>query len=144
MGILEFWMIFIIISIIAIIVEIFIPTMFCINFAIAGVITAIVSIFWGTLPNLFILFAVLSLLSIIFIKPILQNLLKKENNADFASQYIGKIVKVIEPVTTTSGAVMIYEERWEARAEYEAEPIPVDSDVKIIKNDSLILFVEKV
>ena len=144
MGILEFWMIFIIISIIAIIVEIFIPTMFCINFAIAGVITAIVSIFWGTLSNLFILFAVLSLLSIIFIKPILQNLLKKENNADFASQYIGKIVKVIEPVTTTSGAVMIYEERWEARAEYEAEPIPVDSDVKIIKNDSLILFVEKV
>ena len=144
MGILEFWMIFIIISIIAIIVEIFIPTMFCINFAIAGVITAIVSIFWGTLSNLFILFAVLSLLSIIFIKPILQNLLKKENNADFASQYIGKIVKVIEPVTTTSGAVMIYEERWEARTEYETEPIPIDSDVKIIKNDSLILFVEKV
>ncbi len=144
MGILEFWMIFIIISIIAIIIEIFIPTMFCINFAIAGVITAIVSIFWGTLPNLFVLFAVLSILSIIFIKPILQNLLKKESNADFASQYIGKIVKVIEPITTTSGAVMIYEERWEARAEYEAEPIPVDSDVKIIKNDSLILFVEKV
>ena len=144
MGILEFWMIFIIISIIAIVVEIFVPTMFCINFAIAGVITAIVSVFWGTLPNLFILFAVLSLLSIIFIKPILQNLLKKENNADFASQYIGKVVKVIEPVTTTSGAVMIYEERWEARVENEAEPIPVDSDVKIIKNDSLILFVEKV
>ena len=144
MGILEFWMIFIIISIIAIIVEIFIPTMFCINFAIAGVITAIVSVFWGTLPNLFILFAVLSLLSIIFIKPILQNLLKKEHNADFASQYIGKVVKVIEPVTTTSGAVMIYEERWEARVENEAEPIPVDSDVKIMKNDSLILFVEKV
>lgn len=144
MGFIEFWMIFIVISIVAIVIEIFIPTMFCINFAVAGIITAIISIFWGDLPILITIFAVLSILSIIFLKPILQNLLKKESNADFASQYIGKVVKVIEPVTTTSGAVMIYEERWEARAEYEAEPIPVDSDVKITKNDSLILFVEKV
>ena len=143
---LEFWMLFLIIAIVAVIVEIFVPTMFCINFAFAGIITAIVSIFWtgANLSTLFILFVVLSLLSIIFIKPILLKMLKKEDQADFNTQYIGKIVKSIEPITQTSGAVTIYDERWEARLQTEGEEIPANTDVKIVSNDSLILFVERV
>lgn len=143
---LEFWMLFLIIAIVAVIVEIFVPTMFCINFAFAGIITAIVSIFWlgANLSSLFIFFVVLSLLSIIFIKPILVKMLKKEDQADFNTQYIGKIVKSIEPITKTSGSVTIYDERWEARLQNDGEEIPADTDVKIISNDSLILFVERV
>jgi membrane protein implicated in regulation of membrane protease activity len=141
---IELWMIFIIVAIIAIVIEIFAPTMFCINFAFAGIITAIISIFWGNLSELIWIFLILSVLSIFFVKPILVKLIKKETSTDFDSQYIGKIVKVIEPITKTKGAVTIYDERWEARLQYDTEEIPVDSDVKIVANDSLILFVEKV
>lgn len=141
---MEFWMIFLIISIIAVIVEIFLPSMFCINFAFAGIITALVSIFWGNLSSLLIIFIVLSLISIIFIKPFLVSMLKKETNSDFKHQYIGKVVKCIDPVNNTSGAVTIYDERWEARLASGNEEIPAGSDVKIVSNDSLILYVEKI
>lgn len=141
---LELWMIFVIISIIAILFEIFVPTLFCINFAFAGIITAIVSIFWGTFYPLLWLFIGLSVISVIFIKPLLEKMLKKESNADFKAQYIGKIVKTIEPVAVDKGAVTIYDERWEARTQGNCEEIPAGCDVKIIGNDSLILFVEKV
>lgn len=141
---IEFWMIYVIIAIIAIVFEIFIPTLFCINFAFAGIVTAIISIFWGTFYPLLWVFLGLSVISMIFIKPLLQKLLRKETKADFNAQYIGKIVKTIEPVSKDKGAVTIYDERWEARIQGEAEEIPTDCDVKIVANDSLILFVEKV
>lgn len=140
---IEIWMIFVIISIIAVLIEIFAPSLFCINFAFAGIITAIISIYWGNLPTLILIFLALSLLSILFIKPILVKLLKKTSDADFKSQYIGKIVKSIETITTTQGAVTIYDERWEARIKEGCEEIPTGCDVKIVDNDSLILYVEK-
>ena len=141
---MELWMLFVIISIVSILIEIFAPSLFCINFAFAGIITAIVAIFWGNLYSLLLIFLVLSLLSILFIKPFLTKLLKKDTNAGFDAQYVGKIVKSIEPITSTKGAVTIYDERWEARVKNENEEIPAGCDVKIIGNDSLILFVEKV
>ena len=142
---MDIWRLFLFISIVSVIIEIFIPTMFCINFAFAGILTALISIFWGSLQSLLIIFVLLSLISIILIKPTLIKLLKKETHADFDTQYIGKIVKSIEPITMQSGAVTIYDERWEARLAQEgAEEIPAGEDVKIIKNDSLILYVEKI
>lgn len=141
---LEIWMIYVIIAIIALVFEIFIPTLFCINFAFAGIITAIVSIFWGTFYPLLWLFLILSCVSAIFIKPILQRMLKKETKADFDAQYIGKVVKTIDVVTTDKGAVTIYDERWEARVKEGCEEIPADCDVKIVGNDSLVLYVERV
>lgn len=141
---MEFWMIYIIVAVIAIIIEIIAPTMFCINFAFAGIVTAILSIFWGSTISLIITFLAISLLSVIFIKPLLSQMIKKDNKADFNAQYIGKVVKCIEPINMTKGAITIYDERWEARTEFDGEEIPVGSDVKILKNDSLILFVEKI
>lgn len=141
---IEIWMLFVIVSIIAVLIEIFAPTLFCINFAFAGIITAIISIYWGSLPKLILIFLILSVFSIFFIKPFLVKLLKKSSNADFKSQYIGKTVKSIETITTTQGAVSIYDERWEARVKDGCEEIPTGCDVKIVDNDSLILYVEKV
>ncbi len=144
MAFLELWMIYLILALIAITFEIFVPAMFCINFAFAGIITAILSLWWGNFSQLLIVFTVLSLLSIIFIKPLLLKLLKKNTNADFEAQYIGKIVKSIEPINTSSGAVTLYDERWEARLNEGNEEIPADCDVKIVRNDSLILYVERI
>ena len=140
---MDLWMIFVIISVIAVLVEIFVPTLFCINFAIAGIITAVISFFWGTLPALIFLFLVLSILSLVFVKPLLSKHLDKDSEVDFNSQYIGKVVECIEPINTYRGAVSIYDERWEARIKYDGEEIQKGTQVKIVSNDSTILFVEK-
>lgn len=143
---MDYWMIYIIVAGIFITFEIFVPTMFCINFAFAAIVTALISFFWANTAGLLGVFVVLSALSLIFIKPLLvKMLLNKDSKADFNSQYIGKIVKVIETVTPTSGAVTIYEERWEARLkEGVTEEISVGSDVRIVSNESTTLYVEKV
>jgi membrane protein implicated in regulation of membrane protease activity len=141
---MELWAIYIVIAIIAILVEMFVPTMFCINFAIGGIITAIISIFWGDFTTSLLMFFAISLLSIFLVRPFLVNLIKKDSKADFNAQYIGKTVKCIEPINTVKGAVTIYDERWEARLQNEGEEIPEGADVKIVGNDSLILFVEKI
>lgn len=143
---MDYWMIYIIVAGVFITFEIFVPTMFCINFAFAAIVTALISFFWANTAGLFGTFVVLSALSLIFIKPLLvKTLLNKDGKADFNAQYLGKIVKVIETVTPTSGAVTIYEERWEARLkEGVTEEIPVGSDVRIVSNESTTLFVEKV
>ena len=74
----ELWMLYVILSIIAIIIEIFAPSLFCINFAFGGIITAIISIFWGDLYTTLIIFAAISVISLIFIKPLLTKLIKKQ------------------------------------------------------------------
>ncbi len=141
---MEIWMVFVIIAIIAIIVEIFVPTMFCVNFAVAGIITAIISVFWGTFTANLIIFAILSVLFILLLRPLLLKLTNKAPGSDFNTDYLGKIVKAIEPINMQSGAVTIYEERWEARLKTEGEEIPAGSDVEIVGNESTILFVERV
>lgn len=50
---------------------------------------------------------------------------------------------MIEPVTKTTGAITIYDERWNARVDNDEE-IPAGSEVRIIRNDSLIMYVERV
>ena len=53
-----------------------------------------------------------------------------------------KTAKVIETITQTSGAISIYDERWEARI-LDNNEIPVGENVKIVRYDSLIMFVER-
>lgn len=138
------WEIFAIAGLVFLILEMLVPSMFFLNLAIAGFITAIIAVWITNWITLTILFAILSICSIAFLRPILvKNKQDKETETGMESKYIGKIVKVIEPINKFSGAITIYDERWEARADVE-EPIPVGSEVKITKYDSLILTVEKI
>ena len=98
----ELWTVYAIITAVSILIEIMFPTMFCINFALAGLITSVVSLFWGSFYQTLVLFLVLSALFIIFVKPLLIKLLKKDTHTDFNSQYLGKIVPAIEPINTKS------------------------------------------
>ncbi len=138
------WEIFAIAGLVFLILEMLVPSMFFLNLAIAGFITAIVAVWITNWITLIILFTILSILSIVFLRPILiKNKKDKENETGMEGKYIGKIVKVIEPIDKSSGAITIYDERWNARANVDA-PIPTGSEVKIIKYDSLVLTVEKI
>ena len=138
------WETFTIAGLIFIILEMVVPSMFFLNLAVAAIITALAAIWIASWPVLIIIFAVLSIVSILFLRPLLiKNKKNKETQSGMGSKYIGKIVKVIEPITKFSGAITIYDERWEARVDSD-ETIPVGSEVKIVKNESLVLTVEKI
>lgn len=138
------WEIFAIAGLIFLILEMLVPSMFFLNLAVAGFITAIAAVWIANWVTLLILFAVLSILSIAFLRPILvKNKKDKEKETGMEGKYIGKNVKVIEPVGKFSGAITIYDERWEARTDSD-ETIPAGAEVRIIKYDSLILTVERI
>ena len=65
----------------------------------------------------------------------------KETETGISGKYIGKSARVTEDVTDSKGVITIYDERWEARS-IDASLIPAGSEVKIVKNDGLIMFVE--
>lgn len=139
------WQLYAIVGVVCIILEMIVPSMFFLNLAIAGFITAIISLFINNADMLTIDFIILSLVSLFVLRPLLLRTLKssKDKEIGISGDYIGKVVKVIEPVTKYSGAITIYDERWDARIEDEGE-IPAGSEVRIIRNESLVMYVERV
>ncbi len=138
------WEIFAIAGLAFLILEMLVPSMFFLNLAIAGFITALIAVWLTNWVYLVIVFVILSIISVVFLRPILLKTKQdKTLETGMEGKYIGKIVKVIEPVSKFSGAITIYDERWEARTENN-EIIPIGSEVKIVKYDSLILTVEKI
>lgn len=137
------WEIFAIVGLLSVILEMVVPSMFFLNLALAGFVTAILALYIENWIYLTVIFVILSIASILFLRPILLRRREtKEQETGMQGKYIGKIVKVIEPVTKYSGAITIYDERWEARVDGD-ETIPAGSEVKIVKNESLVLTVEK-
>lgn len=138
------WEIFAISGLAFLILEMVVPSMFFLNLALAGFITAIIALFIKSWIVLTFIFVVLSILSILLLRPILvKQKESKEKETGMEGKYIGQIVKVIEPITKYSGAITIYDERWEARVESDGT-IPAGSEVRIVKNESLVLTVEKI
>ena len=141
-----YWEIFLIVAIAALILEMFAPAMFFLSIAAAALITAIISLWYMNFHWLIVICSVLSVIILLFIRPWMKKFMREmPKGVDFHSEYIGKIVKATEEITNTSGAITVYEERWDARlANPDAEPIPAGSEVRIVRNESIILYVEKV
>lgn len=139
------WQIFVIAGIASLILEMIIPSGFFLNFALSGFITAVIALYVSDFTVLIIDFVVIAFLSLLILRPILLKTLKssKEKETGVKSEYIGQIVKVVQPVSKFSGVITIYDERWEARVDNDDE-IPAGTEVRIIKNDSLIMYVERI
>ena len=136
------WEFIAICGIVFILLEIFIPSMFFLNFAFAAFITAIVSVFTAKILTLSIVFFIFSLLSFVFLRPLLLKRKSKDTETGIEDKYIGKKAKVIEDVSGDNGTISLYDERWNARTE-DGSVIPAGEEVIITKNDSLIMFVER-
>lgn len=140
---MEHWQLILITGIVFIIIEMLTPVMFFLNLALACFITAIFALFlidWNILIPVFVVFSAIFL---VFLRPILTKIRIKEEKTGVEEKYIGQIAKVVEAVTSTNGVVSIYDERWTARS-VSGEDIEVGAEVKIVRNESLILYVEKV
>lgn len=136
------WQFLCVVGIAFVILEIFTPSMFFLNFALAAFITAIASLVILNHFALVLIFFVFSFISFVFLRPILLRRNSKDTETGIEGKYIGKVAKVTEEVTKDRGVITIYGERWEARCLGE-QSIPAGADVKIVKNDGLIMFVEK-
>lgn len=140
---MEIWQIWCVFGLFLLILEMFTPALFFLSLAFAAFLTAIFSYFEITYVSQSIIFALSSILLIVFLRPFLLSKIKTNNSqTGIGAKYIGHEAKVIEDVTSTSGRISIYGEDWNARTLNE-EVIPVGSVVKIIKNESIIMFVEK-
>ena len=125
-----------------IILEIFTPSMFFLNFALASFLTAIISFWIKTSFYLVVIFFILSFVSFVFLRPIIMRRYSKSTETGLKSKYLGQIAKADSDISADSGVITIYGERWDARTE-DGSVIPQGSGVKIIRNDSIIMYVEQ-
>ena len=138
------WQIILCIGFIFLILEMFTPAMFFLNFAIAAFVCAILSVYVESITVLVIVFSLLSVVLIYTLRPMLmKNMKNKENETGMASKYVGKTATVIEEVTKDKGVVSIYDERWQAR-NVEDGVIEAGKKVEIVNFESLILFTKEV
>ena len=135
------WEFIVICGIIFILLEIFVPSMFFLNFAFAAFVTAVASLYTAKLLSLVLIFFVFSFLSFAFLRPLLLKRKGKDIETGINDKYIGKKAKVIEEVSSDNGVISIYDERWNARCE-DGRVIPVGTEVEIVKNDSLMMYVK--
>ena len=139
---MHLWQLLGIIGIVFLILEIFTPSMFFLNFALAAFICAPVSVFVQSTYTLVILFFILSFLSFAFLRPVVMKRFSKDTETGVNSKYIGQKVRTDVDITDNSGVIGIYGERWEARSE-DGNIIPSGSEVKIVRNESIIMYVIK-
>ena len=136
------WQLFGIIGIAFLILEIFTPSMFFLNFALAAFICVPIAVYVQSVFTLVLIFSVLSFVSFVFLRPILIKKFNKAQETGINSKYIDKIVKADTEITDSTGIINIYGERWEARSD-DGSVIPAGANVKIVRNESIIMYVRK-
>ena len=137
------WKLFLTLGFVLLILELITPTTFFLSLAIGSFVTGILAIFVKTFNVLIPVFVIVSIASLLLFRPFLRDRLKGKEESGIDEKYIGKTAKVTEEVTSDRGVITIYGERWEARTLDDNE-IPENTEVKIVKNDSLLMYVEKI
>jgi membrane protein implicated in regulation of membrane protease activity len=137
------WQLFGIIGIAFLILEMFTPSMFFLNFALASFICVPIAIYVHNVFTLVLIFSVLSFVSFIFLRPILIKKFNKSQETGINSKYIDKVVKTDSEITDSNGVINIYGERWEARSD-DGSVIPAGVNVRIVRNESIIMYVKKI
>ena len=138
------WLVFLIVAILFFMAEIYTPTMFFLNFALASIVCALLGIFTDNYNILIPIFTILSIIFILFLRPLLNINPKQDKEHEFESQYINKIGTATTDINAFSGRLKIYDEDWEARTLSEDAPeIKKGSKVKIIRHNDLTMFVQK-
>lgn len=138
------WIVFLIIALIFFIIEIYAPTMFFLNFAIAAAVCAVLGIVIENYNILIPIFVILSILFLLFLRPLFNINPQKMAKHSFESPYIGKDATAITDINAFSGRLKIYDENWEARTLNEDAPeIKEGTKITILRHDDLTMYVEK-
>lgn len=136
---ISLWQIWCISGVIFFIIEIFSPAMFFFNLALACFLSAIVAWFGLALIWQVLLFGLFSTIFLIWLRPILIKT-KNGEKPETTEMYVGKTATVVEDVDSEKGRIAIFGEEWQAKS-LNGEIITKGSYAKIIKNDSIVLYV---
>lgn len=137
------WIFFLILALVFFMIEIYTPTMFFLNFAIAAAVCGILGILTDNYNILVPIFVILSIIFLLFLRPFFNINPKKQKEHDFESQYIGKQATALTDISAFSGRIRVFDEDWEARTASEDTPeIKEGSKVKIIRHNDLTMYVE--
>ena len=140
------WLIWVIISILCLILELSSGDFFILCFAIGAAVSAILAGCGLTLTWQIIAFAVVSALSLLLVRPALIRKLHKPNRERLsnAEAMIGQEGRVSETIEGSGyGRVAIDGDDWKALSA-DGSTIPVDTRVRVVKMDSIILTVEPI
>ena len=138
------WIVFSITAVIFFIAEIFTPTTFFLNFATSAIICAIFGIFIDNYNVLIPIFTALSILFILFLRPLLNLKSSPNNKEEFENQYQDKQATALTDINFNSGRISIFDETWEARTLSEdASEIKQNAKVIIVHQDNLTMFVKE-
>lgn len=140
------WLIWVIISILCLILELSSGDFFILCFAIGAAVSAIVAGCGASLTWQIIVFAVVSALSLLLVRPALLKKLHKPQRERLsnAEAMIGQEGRVSESIDAGGyGRVAIDGDDWKARS-VDGSAIDKDVRVRVVKMDSIILTVEPV
>ncbi len=138
------WQIIFCIGLAFLILEMFTPAMFFLNFAIAAFICAILSLITTNITIIVVVFCILSVILMYTLRPLLmKNVQNKQLNTGMESKYVGKIAKATEDIDKQKGTISIYDERWQAR-NIDEGVISAGENVEIVSYESIIMNVRKV
>jgi membrane protein implicated in regulation of membrane protease activity len=140
------WLIWVIISIVCLILELSSGDFFILCFAIGAAVSAIFAGCGASLSVQIVLFAVVSALSLLLVRPALIKKLHKPHKERLsnAEAMIGQVGRVSEPIEANGyGRVAIDGDDWKAVG-VGGSAINKGERVRVVKMDSIILTVEPV
>lgn len=142
------WQIWLIIAGVCLIIEIVTVGFFVFWFAIAALITALLSLFIHNIIAQATIFIIISVILIFLTKPLTDKITKKDKVSTNVNALIGQEGTVIKEINSGSnkiGQVKILGDTWSAVTTNDfTNAIPVGSNVKILKIDGVNLIVEPV
>ncbi len=139
------WLAWLLVSLLCLVLELTNGDFFIMCFAIGGVAAAIVSAFSDSFTLQVIVFAVVSALSIFFVRPFALKYLhkNKDNRVSNADAIIGRIGKVTESIVANGhGRVKVDGDSWKA---VTANNLAIEegTTVRIVALNSIIVTVER-
>lgn len=137
-----YWLIF---AFILLVGEIISPSFFLFWFSIGAVVACILSLFTANLYIQIAVFAVVSVLLLIFTKPLVKKFMASKTNVKSnVDALIGKKANVIEAINfkQSTGKVKINGEVWKAISKNEEENFEKDSEVIICAVEGVKLIVK--
>lgn len=140
------WLIWVIISILCLILELSSGDFFILCFAIGAAVSAILAGCGAGLTVQIIVFAIISALSLLLVRPALIKKIHKPNKVRLsnAEAMIGQTGRVSESIEANGyGRVAIDGDDWKARSA-DGSAIDKDTRVRVVKMDSIILTVKPI
>lgn len=134
----------IVVMVAAVVIEVASIQLLTIWFAIGAFCAMIAEAFSAPFYIQIFIFFFVSIVLLVFTRPILQKLMKKKTDTDINSDIgkTGTVTKTIDP-SGSEGRVILGDISWNAKTK-EAEIIPINSKVRVEEVDGTTLYVKKI